>query len=169
MSMWGYVIFGALAVVIGACYAAGRIAGIGQGEQDRGDLAEELARALATVRHLEQRCADQTARIRALTQWEMIDHATHTVPGVLRALPVPRTAQAEDVRRVHRRFHPRPGRPARTAAFLAVAAVAQVGESVQDDELGQAADVELAAATSWDQWPVIMAQIAESRAWVASL
>jgi hypothetical protein len=158
---WVYVIFAALFVAVGAAYLAGKVAGIGQGEQDRGDLAEELARALATVRHYEQRCADQTARIRALTQWEMIDHAT--VPGVLRALPVPRPAQAEDVRGVHRRAHPRPGRDARTASFLAVASLTVVGEPVQDDPGPDP------AATSWDEWPVIMAQIAESRAWVASL
>jgi hypothetical protein len=158
---WVYVIFAALFVAVGAAYLAGKVAGIGQGEQDRGDLAEELTRALGRVRHLEQRCADQTARIRALTQWEAIDRAT--VPGVLRALPVPQPAPAQDVGGIHRRSHPRPGRPARTAAFLAVAAIAPVGEPLPDEPGPDP------AAPSWDQWPVIMAQIAESREWVASL
>jgi hypothetical protein len=159
---WAYTIFAALFVAIGAAYLAGKVAGIGQGEQDRGDLAEELTGALGRVRHLEQRCADQSARIRALAQWEMIDRAT--VPGVLRALPVPRPAQAEDVRRVHRRADRRPRKAARTAAFLAVAPLTPAGEPLPDAE--PAWDP---AATSWDGWPVIMEQIESGLAWAASL
>jgi hypothetical protein len=160
---WALVIFAALAVAVGAAYLAGKVAGIGRGEQDRGDLAEQLTAELGRIRHLEQRCADQSARIRALTDWEMIDHATHTVPGVLRALPVPRTAADQDAGRVHRRPDRRPREATRTLAFLAVAPLAPVGEPLPDEPGPDP------AATSWDEWPVIMAQIAEGHEWVASL
>lgn len=163
MNGWAWLIFAALAVVICACYCAGMVAGRGQAEQEHGDQAEELARARGTVRRLEQRCERQGAQIRAMTDWEVIDHATPAVPGLLRAVPVPRAAPAEDVGRVHRRAHPRPGRAARTALFLEVAPLTPVGEPVQDEPGPDP------AATSWDQWPVIMEQIDSGRAWLATL
>jgi hypothetical protein len=158
---WAWVIFAALIVVIAASYAAGMVAGRGQAEQEYGDLADELAAVLSRNRELEQRCTDQNARIRALTDWEMIDRAA--VPGLLRAVPVPRAPQAEDVGRIHRRPDRRPREATRTLAFLDVAPLAPVGEPLPDEPGPDP------AATSWDEWPVIMAQIAEGREWVASL
>lgn len=165
MSVWLLMLFIGLAAAIGFAYMAGRIAGLGRGEQDRGDLAEELVHALGTVRRLDQRCERQGAQIRAMTDWEMIDHATPALPGLLRAVPVPRTPPGEDVGRMHRRPDRRPREATRTLAFLEVAPLPAVGESVQD---GPGPDP-AAVTTSWDQWPVIFAMCASGRKWAASL
>lgn len=156
---WGYVILAALAVAIWGSYRAGMLAGEGRAEQEHGDQAEELARALGTVRRLEQRCERQAAHLRAVTDWERINDDA-AVPGLLRAVPMPRTPPAANVGRKHRPAHSRPYGLAGSVAVADVEAVAPVGQPVQD---------ELVDATSWDEWPVIMAQIASGREWVAAL
>lgn len=160
-SDWAWVIFAALAVVIWASVELGRQAERGRGEQERGDLAEQLTAALIRNRELETRCERQGAHIRALTDWEVIDHGGPAVPGLLRTVPVPRTPQAEDMGGIHRPAHRNPQPDARTLPAVDLGKIAPVGQPVQD---AHGAD-----ATSWDGWAGIMSLCAEGRAWAASL
>lgn len=111
------VLFGGLAVAVIFAYLGGRQAGLGRGEQDRGDLAEENNALRKYAGGLEERVTGQHHRIVAMTAWETVpwpDGRTSPVPVRSEAQPVPALLAAPAAR------IPRPRREKRTstAAFL---------------------------------------------------
>lgn len=115
MNEWAWLLFAALAIAIIGAYLAGRVAGLGRGEQDRGDLAEKNNRLLGIVRQLEVRVAGQHQRIIAMTAWETVpwagpDRRTSLTPVRPELEPLP-AAELKIPR-------PRRERRTSTAAFL---------------------------------------------------
>lgn len=169
MNGWAWLLFAALAVAIVCVYLAGRVAGFGRGEQDRGDLAEKNNRLLGIVRQLEVRVAGQHQRIVAMTAWEIMpwpDGRTSPVPvrpelESLPAMPEPRV--------------PRPRRERRTstAAFLNPQAcgpgmvpgeIPVTGSELARDETPGPHQI---VADSW--WPAVEDEIWSARLWLATL
>lgn len=181
------VLFGGLAVAVIFAYLGGRQAGLGRGEQDRGDLAEENGALRKYVGGLEERVGAQHHRIVAMTAWETVpwpDGRTSPVPVRPEAQPVPAllaapTARIPGPRREKRTSTaaffdlPAPEHPAAGPVLSAgqwIAGFRRVVEGAGNTtDLAEPADPDTDPAWTWKEWPEIEDQIWSFKTWLATL
>lgn len=171
------VLFGGLAVAVIFAYLGGRQAGLGRGEQDRGDLAEENTALRKYVGGLEERVTAQYHRIVAMTAWETVPWPSGvTSPAPER--PGPERLPAEipvlyDQRRPRDAREdpdligtiPRQRRPRRTstAAFLSPNTLSP------SRTIESPGDGTLVRTPAWAEWPSIEDEIWSAKLWLATL